>query len=360
MTGSLSITLYGSGSNSFSLSTSSLSNITINNNRTFTIAPYTGLTSGIYSTTITVTGDNGIFAQFYVSFTVSAAGPITSAGLASHLASLPSNSASNPHNVTLRISYTGEFNTIRAALNGAQNKYVYLNLTGSSVTSIPESAFSDGESSADGCNTLVGITIPDSVTSIGTFAFFGCLRLASVSIPSSVTTIGGGAFAECRSLTTITVDANNNTYLAENGIIFSKNRMYLIAYPTAEGTYTIPNNVTYIWDMAFYACTRLTRVNIPSSVTYIGVLSFTYCVSLTSVTIPSSVNGIDAYAFLECESLYSVTFQGTIASNRFSTGPNTFPGDLRNKFYASNSSYGTPGTYATSKPGWGAVWTRQY
>jgi hypothetical protein len=359
-TGTLSITRYGAGSGSFSLSTSSLSSIAVNSSRTFTVAPYTDLASGIHSTTIMVTGDNGISAQFYVSFTVTGGGQVTPANLASHLASLPSNSASNPHNVTLRVSYTGEFNTIRVALNGAQNKYVYLNLTGSTVTSIPESAFSDGDSSEDGCKTLVGIIIPNSVTSIGEFAFFGCFMLASVSIPSSVNSIEGGAFSECRTLTTITVDANNSTYTAENGVIYSKNKRTLVAYPTAEGYYTIPSSVTSIGELAFYACTRLTRVIIPSSVIYIGIYSFTYCISLGSVTIPSSVNAIDGCAFLECESLYSVTFQGTIASNRFSTAPNTFPGDLRNKFYASNSSYGTPGTYITSNPGWGAVWTRQY
>jgi hypothetical protein len=360
-TGSLYISRSGSDSNSFSISTSSLTSISVNGSATFTVAPYTGLSYGTYAATITVSGSNGISAQFYVSFTVTnIGGPITAANLSSYLASLPQNSASSPHNITVRVSSAGEFNTIRAALNNAPNKYVYLDLSGSTVTSIPESAFNDGESSSDGCNSLIGIRISNSVTSIGIYAFFGCIRLASVSIPSSVNDIGGGAFAECRSLTNIIIDSNNSTYLAENGIIFSKNRLYLIAYPTAEGTYTIPSNVVYIWDMAFYACTRLTRVNIPSSVTYIGVLSFTYCVSLASITIPSSVNGIDAYAFLECESLSSVTFQGSIASNRFSTAPNTFPGDLRDKFYASNSSNGTPGTYYTYNPGWGAVWTRQY
>ena len=36
------------------------------------------------------------------------------------------------------------------------------------------------------------------------------------------------------------------------------------------GSYTIPNSVTSIGDMAFYGCTSLTSITIPNSVTSIG------------------------------------------------------------------------------------------
>jgi hypothetical protein len=32
---------------------------------------------------------------------------------------------------------------------------------------------------------------------------------------------------------------------------------------------------------------------------------------------------------------------------------------LRDKFYATDSANGTPGTYTTSNPGYSATWTRQ-
>jgi uncharacterized protein YjdB len=98
---------------------------------------------------------------------------ITPNGLAAHLASLSVNTASTPHNISLKISNTSEFTTIKTALNGAAYKYVYLDLTGSTITAIPDYAFNTGAPSNTGCATLIGITIPDSFTSIGVYAFAG-------------------------------------------------------------------------------------------------------------------------------------------------------------------------------------------
>jgi hypothetical protein len=67
-------------------------------------------------------------------------------------------------------------------------------------------------------------------------------------------------------------------------------------------------------------------------------------------------------AFRDCTNLTSVTFQGTIPSSSFSAGL-SFPGDLRAKFYASNSTNGTAGTYRrTGGSGTTAdpyTWTKQ-
>jgi hypothetical protein len=65
-------------------------------------------------------------------------------------------------------------------------------------------------------------------------------------------------------------------------------------------------------------------------------------------------------AFNRCTSLNSVTFQGTISSENFDWIDDynpTFPGDLRAKFYATNSTRGTPGTY--TRPSGGLTWTKQ-
>ena len=63
-----------------------------------------------------------------------------------------------------------------------------------------------GESSFDGCSSLVAVVIPENVTSIGEFAFNSCFALSSISIPDGVTNIGAGAFLSCSSLTTVRVD----------------------------------------------------------------------------------------------------------------------------------------------------------
>jgi hypothetical protein len=92
-----------------------------------------------------------------------------------------------------------------------------------------------------------------------------------------------------------------------------------------------------------------------------------------SFTIPNSVTSIGGLAFDGCESLTSVTFQGTITSSNFG-GKAFFPwlpkelifdsfevpfdGDLSAKFYATNRTNGTPGTY-TRPNGESKTWTKQ-
>ena len=116
---------------------------------------------------------------------------------------------------------------------------------------------------------LTSITIPNSVTSIGDRAFDSCHGLTSVTIPNSVTSIGEGAFEYCSGLTSV----------------------------------TIPNSVTYIESYAFRDCTGLTSITIPKSVTNIGRVTFSGCTGLTSVTIPNNVRSIGEYAFYNCTGL---------------------------------------------------------
>jgi hypothetical protein len=140
--------------------------------------------------------------------------------------------------------------------------------------------------------------------------------------------------------------------------LYSIDKKTLIAYPAGKTatSFIIPNSVKSIGDYAFVGSTSLVSVTIPDSVTSIGECSFVWCDSLTSVTIPDSVTSIEYCAFLYCWSLTSVTFQDTIPSNGISSYAFPF-GDLREKFYLTNSNIGTPGTYTTSNPGWDAIWT---
>jgi len=142
--------------------------------------------------------------------------------------------------------------------------------------------------------------------------------------------------------------------------LYNKNRTELIKYPIGKTatSFTIPNSVIEIRSDAFSYCQSLISVTIGNSVTSIGSIAFSDCESLTSVTIPNSVESIGPYAFRSCISLTSVTFQGTIASDNFNNYYPPFPGDLRDKFYATNSTNGTPGTY-TRPSGDSRTWTRR-
>jgi hypothetical protein len=144
--------------------------------------------------------------------------------------------------------------------------------------------------------------------------------------------------------------------------LYNKNKTELIMCPEGKttGAFNIPNSVTTIGAEAFSGC-KLTGVTIPNSVTSIGDSAFSGC-GLNSVTIPGSITSIGGWAFY-CTNLTSVTFQGTIARTNFGEDydedGSPFPGDLRTKFYATNSADGTPGTYLRSSTGYKGTWMKQ-
>ena len=130
--------------------------------------------------------------------------PITDAeSLRIYLKNFPDNDAAAPYAVSVNVS---DLSGIASALIYNKNKYVNLDLSGSTLTGIRNSAFSD-------CTSLTGITMPANVTSIGNSAFYSCTNLVSITIPSSVTSIGTGAFFSCDSLTSVTFEG---TILSNN------------------------------------------------------------------------------------------------------------------------------------------------
>ena len=166
---------------------------------------------------------------------------------------------------------------------------------------------------------LTSVFIPNSVTSIGDYVFAGA-SLTSVTIPNSVTSIGNYVFYNCTSLETITVDANNNNYSSDEGILFNKGKSVFVQFPISKKdngnlltNYTIPNSVTSIVENAFARCTSLTSVTIPDSVTTIGSFAFSYS-DLTSINIGNSLTTIGDYAFRNCKSLTSVTIPNSVTT----------------------------------------------
>ena len=187
---------------------------------------------------------------------------------------------------TLTISGNGKMKDWRNSSDEAwdsNRKNIKNVIINNGVTSIGNFAFSD-------CTSLTNITIPNSVTSIGDYAFYGCENLINITIQNSVTSIGNFAFCMCTSLTSINVDSNNEKYMSDNGVLYTKDKKTLIQYPSKKEKteYIILQGTTSIGNYAFHYCTNLTNITIPNSVTSIGNDVFNGCISLTSINVDSN------------------------------------------------------------------------
>jgi hypothetical protein len=264
--------------------------------------------------------------------------------LATILATLPNNTAATPYLIVLNISnLSWEEGSLGNLLYSSYwYKYISLDLSSSTITSIGEEAFS-------GCENLTSITMPNSVRSIGESAFSWCSSLTNITIPNSVTSIGAGAFSDCSSLTNITIP-NSVTSIGESA--FSS--------CSSLTSITIPNNVTSIEYRTFISCSSLTSVIIPNSVTSIEYGAFSGCSSLTSVTIGNSVTSIGYGAFFGCTSLTEINVNGAntkysssdgVLYNKDKTGLIICPGGKTGNFTIPNnvtSIGGSAFSYCTS------------
>ena len=194
------------------------------------------------------------------------------------------------------------------------------------------------------CNALKEMTIPEGVETIGESAFGFC-GLTTISIPASVTSIGESVFYRCSSLTAIDVNAANENYSSENGILFNKvqtetpggesgesgnsggesgesggnggssvsNKTLLIWYPAAktEEEYIVPSGVKTIGSYAFHSAPNLKKATLPNGLEVIQPYAFSYS-ALGYIDLPASLTTIGEYAFYECRGLSTTAEDNTI------------------------------------------------
>ena len=132
----------------------------------------------------------------------------------------------------------------------------------------------------------VDVVVPDGVVEIDESCFKN-LKIKSIFIPASVTSIGVCAFCDCTNLSSINVDENNNCYLSDDGILYSKDKSTLVQYPAGNTNikYSTPDSVTKICDGSLCNCKNLKFVTIGENVTHfdIGRPVFGNCVNLVRV-----------------------------------------------------------------------------
>ena len=181
------------------------------------------------------------------------------------------------------------------------------------VTEIAAEGFKYGnlEGSATAITKLV---IPGSVRVIGRFSFTGLTSLEEVVLEEGVEVIGAEAFFRCESLTKISLPGSLKTI---EGRAFGS---------TGFTSFTVPDSVNEIEELAFANCEKLVTVDLSSSLTAISEGLFAGCTKLASLTVPAGVARIDKGAFSGCESLRSLVFSSGSPIPASSVGIDAFSG----------------------------------
>ncbi len=211
--------------------------------------------------------------------------------------------------------------TLRVSGKGSMANYVFgspWNTVAATDAIIEEGITRIGSKAFMKMYGLKSVTIPNSVTSIEGEAFRET-ALTSIDIPSGVKIIRAtgdeGAFNGCAGLIYINVAADNAEYSSEDGVLFFKDKSYLVLYPMGKrGAYTIPDDVRVIGRRAFAVNKNITSITIPGSVKTISSEAFAACDNLTDVTIEYGVTSIEYLAFVGCDNLKRVTIPRSVTS----------------------------------------------
>ena len=138
--------------------------------------------------------------------------------------------------------------------------------------------------------------IPDSVEEICYFAFVNCPYLEHIVIPKNADidrqpTGEVTAFYNCSALISYEVSEDNELYSSSSGILYSKSREELVAYPAGRPNeiLNVSSDVKIINEYAFKDSLYLQEVNLSTSVTAVENNAFMNSHSLKSVYIPYSV-----------------------------------------------------------------------
>ena len=115
----------------------------------------------------------------------------------------------------------------------------------------------------------------------------------------------------------INVEPDSKYFTSVNGVLFSKDKTVLIAFPGKNDTteYSVPAGTKIIAEAAFCGNgNKLKKVVLPNSVTTIGREAFSVCEFLNNINIPSSVTVIEKGAFNDCGNLASISIPKSVTS----------------------------------------------
>ena len=134
----------------------------------------------------------------------------------------------------------------------------------------------------------------------------GC-RLKTLVLPASFRSFEEECLY-CTKIESFEVDPENPFFCAIDGVLFSKDRKVLAAYPQGrpDKSYTVPEGVVEIGPYAFYTNRNLISVFLPDGVKVIEDYAFQQCYQLETVSLPDHMDRIGFGAFYGCFELSGI------------------------------------------------------
>lgn len=193
-------------------------------------------------------------------------------------------------------------------------KEAFAGNTGLVKVTLPDGLREIDFSAFNNCINLQKVEIPQSVRTIGSGAFSGCQSLHTVSFPAKLNTLGSGVFAGCTALANVNIDSGNESFVCQDGVIYSKDysTIYMYLPGRTRSVYDFPASVNRIGEYAFWGSDKLTDVNVSKGVKKIPEYAFSNCKSLNSVTLPEGTESIERFAFSDCDNLKYVYVPDTV------------------------------------------------
>lgn len=197
-----------------------------------------------------------------------------------------------------------------------------IDLSNSSITEIPENAFSN-------CTSLKTVKLPSTVTKIADDAFADCKKLEEIQGLSNckISEIGKDAFAGCYNLKTFDISSATITSLPDTicSNMYALTSIHLPKTLASIGTSALEGckkleeitgisdcKLTSIGANAFASCSALKEVDLSkSSFTALPASAFAKDTALTSVKLPDSLTEIGEKAFIGCGAMEKIDLSNT-------------------------------------------------
>ena len=174
---------------------------------------------------------------------------------------------------------------------------------------IPETITTIKQNSFSMNNGIKTVTIGDNVTYIEPYSFAYCVSLENISIGKNITQVAAlvSSLQACPALKSISVGVDNPVFLAEENVLFNKEKTTLFIYPSSRigETYTIPSGVTTLSSDSFRLLQNLKHLIISD-----GVISAEDAISgssLLTITIGSGMENLGSDPFNSCSALTTIT-----------------------------------------------------